>query len=70
MGAIVMDDCVVGSNTIIAAGAVVTAGTAVETGSIYAGVPARKIKDIDEEKISGEIERIANSYLHYASWYK
>ena len=70
MGAIVMDDCVVGSNTIIAAGAVVTAGTNVEGGSIYAGVPAKKVKDIDEKLISGEIERIANNYIHYASWYK
>lgn len=70
MGAIVMDNCVVGSNTIIAAGAVVTAGTKVESGSIYAGVPAKKIKDIDEELISGEIERIANNYIHYSSWYK
>ena len=70
MGAIVMDDCVVDSNTIIAAGAVVTAGTKVEGGSIYAGVPAKKIKDIDEELISGEIERIANNYIHYSSWYK
>lgn len=70
MGAIVMDDCVVNSNTIIAAGAVVTAGTTVEGGSIYAGVPAKKVKDIDPELISGEIERIANNYLKYAGWYK
>jgi carbonic anhydrase/acetyltransferase-like protein (isoleucine patch superfamily) len=70
MGAIVMDDCVVESNSIIAAGAVVTEGTRVEAGTIYAGVPARKLKDISQELISGEIERIANSYIKYASWYK
>jgi len=70
MGAIVMDDCVVESNTIIAAGAVVTQGMHVEGGSIYAGVPAKKIKDISTELISGEIERIANNYIHYSSWYK
>lgn len=70
MGAIVMDDCVVESNSIIAAGAVVSKGTHVESGSIYAGVPAKKIKDISEELISGEIERIANSYIKYAGWYK
>lgn len=70
MGSIVMDDCVVESNTIIAAGAVVTQGTHVEGGSIYAGVPAKKIKDISSELISGEIERIANNYIHYSSWYK
>ena len=70
MGAIVMDDCVVESNTIIAAGAVVTEGTRVEAGTIYAGVPARKLKDISQELISGEIERIANNYIKYSGWYK
>jgi len=70
MGAIVMDDCVVESNSIIAAGAVVTEGTRVEAGTIYAGVPARKLKDISQELISGEIERIANNYIKYAGWYK
>jgi len=70
MGAIVMDDCVIESNSIIAAGAVVTEGTRVEAGTIYAGVPARKLKDISQELISGEIERIANNYIKYAGWYK
>lgn len=70
MGAIVMDDCVVESNSIIAAGAVVTQGTHVESGSIYAGVPAKKIKDISQELISGQIERIANNYIKYSGWYK
>jgi carbonic anhydrase/acetyltransferase-like protein (isoleucine patch superfamily) len=70
MGAIVMDNCVIESNSIIAAGAVVTEGTRVEAGTIYAGVPARKLKDISQELISGEIERIANNYIKYAGWYK
>ena len=70
MGAIVMDRCVVHSNSIIAAGAVVLEGTIVEEGSIYAGVPAKKVKDISPEKISGEINRIANNYITYSSWYK
>jgi carbonic anhydrase/acetyltransferase-like protein (isoleucine patch superfamily) len=70
MGAIVMDNCIVESNTIIAAGAVVTQNTVVESGSIYAGVPARKVKDISQELISGEIDRIANNYIKYASWFK
>ena len=70
MGAIIMDDCVVESNSIIAAGAVLTKGTRVESGSVYAGMPARKIKDIDQSMISGEIERIAESYLMYSGWYK
>ena len=70
MGAIIMDDCVVESNSIIAAGAVVTKNTRVESGSIYAGVPAKKVKDISKELISGEIDRIANNYVKYSSWFK
>ena len=70
MGAIVMDKCIINSNSIIAAGAVVLEGTIVEEGSIYAGVPAKKVKDISPEKISGEINRIANNYTQYASWFE
>ena len=70
MGAIIMDHAKIGSNSIIAAGAVVLANTMVESGSIYAGVPAKKIKDISEELSKGEIERIANNYIMYASWYE
>ena len=70
MGAIVMDNCEIGSNTIIAAGAVVLEGTKVEAGSVYAGVPAKKVKNINQELIKGEINRIADNYLKYASWYK
>lgn len=70
MGAIVMDGCVIHSNCIIAAGAVITQNTIVESGSIYAGVPAKKIKEISEELIIGEIHRIADNYITYASWFK
>ena len=70
MGAIVMDRAVVESNTIIAAGAVVLEGTLCESGSIYAGVPAKKVKDISKELISGEINLIANNYIRYAGWFK
>ncbi|MBS1599430.1 MAG: gamma carbonic anhydrase family protein [Bacteroidetes bacterium] len=70
MGAIVMDDAEIGSNSIIAAGAVVLEGTKIESGVIYGGVPAKKIKDIPQDLISGQIERIANNYIHYASWFK
>jgi gamma-carbonic anhydrase len=70
MGAIIMDGCVVESDSIIAAGAVVLEGTHVPSGSIFAGVPARKVKDISPEKIEGEINRIANNYVLYSSWYK
>ncbi|WP_428740727.1 gamma carbonic anhydrase family protein [Tenacibaculum sp.] len=70
MGSIIMDDCVVESNSIIAAGAVVTKNTHIESGSVYAGVPAKKVKDISQELISGEIDRIANNYVKYSSWFK
>jgi len=70
MGAIVTDGAVVESNTIIAAGSVVLEGMVCKAGSIYAGVPAKRIKDIPERMISGEIERIANNYLKYAEWFK
>lgn len=70
MGAIVMDHAEVGSNTIIAAGAVVTEGMKCEANSIYAGVPAKKIKAISPELSKGEIERIANNYVMYSSWFK
>ena len=70
MGAIVMDDVVIESNAIIAAGAVVTQKTHVEGGCIYAGAPAKKIKEISPELLEGQINRIANSYSMYADWYK
>lgn len=70
MGSIVMDHCEVGSNSIIAAGAVVTQNTIVPPGSIYAGVPARKIKEIDPDLQQNEIQRIAKNYILYASWFK
>lgn len=70
MGAIIMDNAQIGSNSIIAAGAVVPENTIVEPGSIYAGVPAKKMKNTPEHLIKGEIERIANNYLMYAGWFK
>lgn len=70
MGAIIMDHAVIESNSIIAAGAMVSKNTRVESGSVYAGLPAKKIKEIDKDLMVGEIERIASSYSMYASWYK
>ncbi len=70
MGAIVMDDCLVESNSLIAAGAILTKGTHVKEGELWAGIPAKKIKDVPQELKEGEIERIANNYLLYSSWYK
>ena len=70
MGAIIMDDAVVESNCIIAAGAVVTKNTTVPSGTVFGGMPAKKIKDTSPELISGEIARIAKNYSLYASWFK
>ncbi len=70
MGAIIMDDAHIGSNSIIAAGAVVLKDTIVEPESIYAGVPAKKVKTISKEMITGEIDRIADNYVEYSSWFK
>lgn len=70
MGAIIMDNAVINSNSIIAAGSVVLEGTRVECGSIYAGIPAKKVKDISEDLITGEIHRIANNYVKYSGWFK
>ncbi len=70
MGAIVMDGCIIEENCLIAAGAVVLKGTRVESGSVYAGMPAKKVKSLTPELFSGEVERIANNYLMYSSWYK
>ena len=70
MGAIVMDNCIVESNAIIAAGAVVTQNTVVPSGTIYAGVPAKKVKDIDQSDFAGEIQRISNNYVMYSGWFK
>jgi carbonic anhydrase/acetyltransferase-like protein (isoleucine patch superfamily) len=70
MGAVILDNAVIGKNSIIAAGSVVLTGTVVEPGSIYGGVPARRIKDVDPEQTSEMINRIADDYVMYAGWYK
>lgn len=70
MGSIIMDGSIIESNSIIAAGAVVTQGTHVPSGSIFAGMPAKKIKDISPELSSGEVDRIANAYVKYSGWFK
>ena len=70
MGASVMDNCVIEDNCIIAAGAVLLENTKVESGTIYAGVPAKKVKDLSPELFKGEVQRIANNYRMYASWFE
>ena len=70
IGATILDHAVIGSNSIIAANSLILTGTIVEPNSIYAGVPAKKIKDIEPEQTKEMIEKIANNYLMYAEWYK
>jgi len=70
MGATILDHAVIGENSIIAANALITSGTIVEPGSLYAGVPAKKIKDVSPEQTKEMIDKIANNYIMYASWYK
>jgi carbonic anhydrase/acetyltransferase-like protein (isoleucine patch superfamily) len=70
MGAIVMDNCHIEPNCIIAAGAVLLEGTRVESWSVYAGVPAKKVKTLSPELFQGEVQRIATNYVKYASWFK
>ena len=70
MGAILLDNAVIGENSIIAAGSVVLWGTQVEPGSIYGGIPARRLKDVDPQQTSEMINRIADDYIMYAGWYE
>jgi len=70
IGAIILDHAVIGENSIIAAGALVRDSQIVEPNSIYAGIPAVKIKDIDPEQTREMIDKIADNYLFYAGWYK
>lgn len=70
MGAIVMDHAVIGENSIIAAGAIVLENTIVEPGSIYAGVPAKRVKSVDKDNFKDLIERISNNYVMYSGWFK
>lgn len=70
MGAIVMDACIVHSNVIIAAGAVVTQNMELHPNGIYAGVPAKRVKELNASDFAGEIERISTNYVLYSSWQK
>ncbi|MCK4665034.1 MAG: gamma carbonic anhydrase family protein [Bacteroidales bacterium] len=70
IGAIILDHAQIGENSIIAAGSLVLDSTIVEQGSIYAGIPAKKIKDIDIKQTKEMIEKIANNYIMYSDWYK
>ncbi len=70
MGAIIMDHAVVEENVLIAAGAVVLEKSHLESGHIYAGIPAKKVKVLSAEQFNDTVQRIANNYVLYASWFK
>jgi carbonic anhydrase/acetyltransferase-like protein (isoleucine patch superfamily) len=70
IGATILDHAIIGENSIIAANALVLSNTIVEPNSVYAGVPAKKVKEIEPSQSKEMIEKIANNYLMYASWYK
>lgn len=65
-----MDNVEIGENSIIAAGALVLENTVIESGSIYGGVPAKRIKSIEQNQTKEMIEKIADNYLMYAKWYE
>lgn len=70
MNSTIMDNCIIENNCIVAAGAVLLEGTHVKSGSIYAGIPAKKVKDLSPELFEGEVKRIAANYRMYASWFE
>jgi len=70
MGSTLLDDAIIRENSIIAAGSLVLSNTIVEPNSIYAGIPAKKIKDIEPEQSKEMIQKIAKNYLMYSDWYK
>lgn len=69
MKAVVMDNAVVNKHVIVAAGAVVLENQTLESGWIYGGIPAKKIKKLEEDNLSFFITRTAKNYIKYASWY-
>ncbi|MBI9066403.1 MAG: gamma carbonic anhydrase family protein [Salinivirgaceae bacterium] len=70
IGATILDHAVIHENSIIAANALVLSNTIIEANSVYAGVPAKKVKNIEPEQTKEMINKIANNYLMYASWYQ
>ena len=70
MGAIILDDAIIQSNVIVAAGAVVTSGSILESGYLYGGIPAKKLKPLESEKIDFYIRGTAAAYVEYSKYYK
>lgn len=70
MGAVIMDYAEVGEGAIVAAGAVVTKGTKIEPYTLWAGVPAKKIRDLSQEEVQRSSLKTAHNYPIYASWFE
>ena len=70
MGATLLDNAVVPSGCIIAANALVLSNAKLEPNSVYAGVPAKKVKEVTPEQREEIIRRTAHDYMLYASWFK
>ena len=67
MGAVILDKCIIENDAIVAAGAVVTMGTHIKSGEIYAGTPAKKLKNIPANV---DLKKLATGYIDYTKWYK
>ena len=70
MGSTILDNAVVGMGCIVAANALVLSNARLEPNSVYAGVPAKKVKEITPDQRRDIIERTADDYRLYASWYE
>lgn len=69
INAVLLDHVRVGQGSIVGAGSVVLEGTKIEPHSLYAGTPAKRIKDVDPTQAKEMIEKIAKNYTMYASWF-
>jgi len=70
MGSTILDHAVIGEGAIVAAGSLVLSNTVIEPNSIWGGVPARFIKNVDPEQSKEMNQKIAHNYLMYSGWYK
>lgn len=70
MGATLLDNAVIPDNTIVAAGALVLSNAQLEPYSVYAGVPAKKVKSLSPEEVQQMIVKNAEGYLMYKEWYE
>ncbi|MDR2859065.1 MAG: gamma carbonic anhydrase family protein [Mediterranea sp.] len=70
MGATLLDHAAIGKGSIVAAGSVVLSHTIIEAGTLWGGVPAKFIKNVNPEQTEELNRKIAHNYLMYSDWYK